>query len=852
MSIEQGRITNVVIDDAGSELTADAGIGATTLFVNDAYPFNADGGAIDLNGVIITYTECDYDAKTLTVPALAAAALAEDKVYVVPYGSIKIAMVDMEDGDEGVRAIVPFEHQDALDDGIRDPEDQEIVFISDETGRWEVKALDEEIPVRDGSYINPGTLPDPETPTDPPVSSPAAVVRGTTDTLIVSLEDPIEASTTVEYHISATEGFTPDSSTLFIETKSNVLSIAALPDGIPLLLDTSYYVRTIAKNVVGSAAPSAEAQGQLDPTNASLIAVSEMEVGFRLRAGRIEVGVGYWDPDEGLIFPQPDGGEIRLPVDGVSHARITAHLIARSLEVNDNAVFYNRSSLFGTFTMANGISNPVLEADVSTIYDDPVTIDGVSAGGKFGFTESSDHLNWVTFFTFAGFARLNANKSTGGWIVQYASGTNLGAYTAYAGGVLIGSDYYTLGRDWNRGNNWYFYKFDAATFAKTAEWAAGTTYATDPVIGTDGTNPITAHISGSGNALVRTYNPTTLAQTEQLNFGSPPFSTSAVLSVARGNFDLGANRVFMNFLDGTRVYCYNPSTLARVTANDFRIANGAFDPYIAWDGTRFYHLAGGGPDSLLVQPYDTEVVTDTDTDTGYTWYDSVGTTHESTLGSSVRTFTRRARSKLFVETPPAPQVGEIGDDVANQIRVYASVTGVSPKLQATLAVGERTTILGTLATTTNAPATNGFEALAVTPGLFQSEETYPLDDNPRIHLFGDGSFGFTGANTYDSGELATNLTWGPGYFRFKRIGNTVFVEGYTDRNADFGTSQTVIGGVTIPDWAIPPVNKQVGVFPGYGTSHQYRYSFLADGTIAIQRTGVINTFMKFTGHYDLT
>lgn len=102
----------------------------------------------------------------------------------------------------------------------------------------------------------------------PPTTAPVPTVRGGIGVLHV-LWDAIENNDPVTYevHLSTTDGFTPtpgDTATLAAETPATAISLKTLPNGDPLVLDTVYYVRLIAKDQDPGTLPvSAQASGSL-------------------------------------------------------------------------------------------------------------------------------------------------------------------------------------------------------------------------------------------------------------------------------------------------------------------------------------------------------------------------------------------------------------------------------------------------------------------------------------------------------------------------------------------------------------------------------------------------------------
>ena len=110
-----------------------------------------------------------------------------------------------------------------------------------------------------------GFPPPPETSDgNPPASSPKPVVTGGLDALYVSWPtvdnaDPV----TYEVHVSATNNFTPVNGTKASELNGTATTIRTLPSGAALVVGTTYYVKTVAKDIDGAAAPSAQTSAAL-------------------------------------------------------------------------------------------------------------------------------------------------------------------------------------------------------------------------------------------------------------------------------------------------------------------------------------------------------------------------------------------------------------------------------------------------------------------------------------------------------------------------------------------------------------------------------------------------------------
>lgn len=840
MSIEQGFITNVVIDDSGTELVADVVAGATTLFVADAYSFNSEGGSLELNGISYSYSTIDYELNTITVSPVAAA-LAEDKVYVLPRGSTKVAMVNTDDGDEGVRAIVPFEMTDAIDDGIRDPWDQESIFISDETGRWEVKALDEEIPNRDASYIDPGTFPDPGGPTEPPAISPEIDVTGTAEAFVIEA-DAVEPSTEIIYEIS--EDFDPDTLTgtwtplAGTPTKSTVYVLAAPPSGGAFEEGKVYGFRAIATNgIPPDPAPSTHIGAALDPSRLSELITTKLVAGFIL-GETIQVGAITINANTGITIPQPNNKVIHFPARNDVSASITAALVATALTIQGNSFVYGLMQVFAKISLVAGITNPTEPPTLNTTY--PFKQSDITEPDQVvGMCDTPGGTEWAL-----------AGPTSSLKLISKTTGLQTGTVTlspGFAGPILsvtmLGGKYYTVGLHLSTQRHMITRWSATGTHESTINTGAPSTNfpSHNPALGNDGTNLLLAYVAGGNDWRVATIDPTTGLVTA--NIATDVSTATELRYVGKGNFDFGASRIVIGRETGGSVRVFNTSGVSQTASNFNRAATTRG---MVWDGTRFLCIDDSGK---LYQYAQTPAAGTLHA--SYDWCDPDGTPR--TADSPDASIAAPARAWLRIEGSPAPQAGTPGTDKAERVGIYASLSGaVNLKRQAILANGQTLFDLDLLDTGGVAPSsTNGFLAVAA-PGIIDSLATVNIDavDHPLTRFAGDGTFSLLGQNSWESSEIAATGSW-LGYIRFHRIGQWVIAEGYVDRNTDFGTSATAVSGFTIPTWARPSANRGGAPHSGYNSANTYRMNYNTDGTVTIQRTGTISTFMRFHDTYHL-
>lgn len=408
----QGLLTQVLVTERGSNAAEVAAVGATEILVADVTDFT-DYTAADTTdpetqaregiGIVIDVLGERYTVATVTSNAdeatpegageeydLAAGAtpgtltltepvrvqvddedpvwlvvgndVASDAYALVSFPQTADVLGDETDSGDIAHVPIPYGMRASYPEGLYDPP-VPIVVSDDLTVVLDTPGVK---PVIDGSTII--NLPGPDEPTEPPESSPPVEVHGTVDALVVEVTEPFASSTTLDFHISTTPDFTPGPSTLSGSARSAVFVITGLPtgltgsegedvsDGDRLQPDVTYYVRTVARNIIGSAAPGPIAPGVLDPSVVSEIITARLVAGFVL-AGSIQVGNITINPETGITIPQSDGGTIHFPADG-SPATITAYLNARGLRVENDLTINGVGELAGTLTMTGGAPPP--------------------------------------------------------------------------------------------------------------------------------------------------------------------------------------------------------------------------------------------------------------------------------------------------------------------------------------------------------------------------------------------------------------------------------------------------------------------------------------------------------------
>jgi len=206
----------------------------------------------------------------------------------------------------------------------------------------------------------------------PPAASPTPLVTPGNSVIYVRWAGIVNNDAVrYEVHVSATSGFTPDATTLLVDTTANLISARHLPDGTPFnyfVPDPTtgdptdeiqkYFFRVIAYDVDGPADPSIEVEGWMDQTAATDIAVGTL-VG-ELLAGELVLGSKIATPSltgarvvlepEGLsAYDSAEQITAQITTDGITPHNIRGELQAEALTV------LNQMSIRGTInTMESG------------------------------------------------------------------------------------------------------------------------------------------------------------------------------------------------------------------------------------------------------------------------------------------------------------------------------------------------------------------------------------------------------------------------------------------------------------------------------------------------------------------
>lgn len=768
----QGRLVNVTEVTAGSELADTLASGETSVILYDASDFDEEGGTLQIGTEIIVYTDVDMEQDSLTLAVGPTGNYdTDEQVFVYPPTAEKEAMVQLDGEEEPVLCRVPHNLLGVIEDAVRDGVDRESVLVELQGSEYVlVDVLADEYRMS-GYVIDPGGLPDSD-PEEPPATSPTFMVKGGPTAIIIRVLDQFSPSTTLEFHMHLTDPlFVPtagDPATLVLETNARVAIIDHEVDDTPLLEGQTYYLSVIAKNSAGAAQPSPVVAAQLDMAAVIDAMFREIVVGFIL-AGTIEVGdikISTEGDTPGIYIGQPNNGFIWLPLDSNIPARFNGDVETNNLTSKDRLDIYKLAQLFGTLRLINGMTDPAIAPTFSTEWDNwtgaggaftayncglvdgngtyRVTATNVYGGSVFAVLDASNGAQISACPMPANFYPTSLTKLGSTFYVLGSLGTPSGSepwvypftHSGTWGAGPGGGESFVLGTPWRctppTGGGY--------TFNKYVEWDSAGHYAvTDvkrPALGNDGTNLLFARqhkYGGAVRTVVRTFVPSTGAEASGAKVLAPYFSSAQdMYGIFLGAMDFAASR-YVSVTDDYFVV-YSTTSISggqnqRVTADDWLKGIGAGKNRGAmWDGTRFWSLDSAG----VYWKYVSGHVNASTIFARYTWYDGVGTTHETGRSPSAAG-TWFGRAKLRVTTQPAPEAASSAVDAAKLVNIYAGTndtTNCKKQHVSDLPLNQNWYTIETLNTTgAVAPTSTTFSATGTTPGRIESTKQDATPEN---------------------------------------------------------------------------------------------------------------------------
>lgn len=738
-----GILQQVTTDPLGSALTNDAALAATVLTLDEIFEFDETGGEVLIAGTTYTYLSSDPDASTITLATgLLSAQVAGTPVDLFsPEGSVAvkwIAWVDVEDSDQPIEATIRT--TDIAD--FSPPGDARagttVALERDAFEGYVVTSKVSELPDEDPAGV---TAPD-----------EALVLKVTGDAtgLTAVVTGGIAPSTVLDWYL--------DGVLIYEGTRSTVERFEDEADADPMANGIDYTVSVQPRNSIDVGTMVTAAPTQLNPAVDSETVLAWVAAGFIL-AGTIQVGASMIFDSTGITITHPDGRQTYMRADGSGNQFVGQAILDAATITGNLTVLGDTSNLNGLVTLGSGVSDPTSKPGVTAAGWDSVSF-GDPAGVTRGMFDNG--TTWLfTLSLFGGDVRAH-DKATGA--LGAVLFTLPAQFQPLGGVVKVGTNFYVLGKDFNRSATWYCYIYNAAG-TKTSEWRLN-----DP-----GPNPVPSDhscaigIDGAGALLIArrsssdafTINGYSLAGVASAAAGTyPTWAGAEITGVVKVAVDTATVRyVVSSKTSGTRVF--NTATAARVSSEEWTTA-GSEVRGIGHDGSNFYTH-----DGAKFWKYTNLIGT---WDFAYTWVDNDagGSGTAETKRSTLRTTAPTKRAKWTISLPSAPP-DDGTTDGANTASLYAITTGGTLVRQTALTEGTYSATYSTLATTGTAPpSTNGFATRLGALGRIASTGALDNGGNPLVDIKGDGSWRLghlsgdaSGVGTQDNAFVASTANAAP-------------------------------------------------------------------------------------------
>lgn len=658
-----------------------------------------------------------------------------------------------------------------------------------------------------------------------PASSPAAEAKGGLEVILAKWIPIVNADpVTYEVHISTSSGFTPDSTTLVATTTASQLTIKALPGAAPvnpsdpdprqILYDTTYYIRIVAKDDDGAAAPGVQASTTIFQITGDNVAADTIRgnhiIGGEITgdkfASTLSVSSAFWTAltgqragftPEGFFAFRPDDSPIfRVPTDG-SNAFLDAEMILRGATVTGGLSIQssqNEVVADAAVTLMRGIvapsATPQFVHDYEKLLPSTAGLSTAQKTGSLGIFELVP----------AEVSQLEAHGSY--WVIHQVrtNGTRSWFFDLSGNPVLVGGVYFNDVVDWQiystctltgsavsaRDGVYTMFKWipDGAWYLSypggIAKYSLRNATQT-PVIGCNADDIFISEVLANGSLQCNFVRPIGLAnvpaafsvrstpascygsgiQLTAVQWRAGGYGTGAARYYVTQRYNAMANLLVNGSAGGSQVLYPGGSSDNWASAN--KDAESFESPGVqrrgsAYDGTNFWTYGADGYLYKHSNEFWDPAVTSSKVWGRVTLYDSNavgGGPYETTPGPAISfTYNRRARLKATLPAPPFNG----GTNDPDSIRLYAGRGATSP---ANGSLWRQYTGLGPTTFTTltvsgsNPPTVNGFPA---------SNPAKLRNDDDSMYVKGDGSGRFVTLEVGPAGGSSEKvLTEGPFY-----------------------------------------------------------------------------------------
>lgn len=686
-------------------------------------------------------------------------------------------------------------------------------------------------------------------PTSPPALSPAVKAYGNATSITLVVDDPDVAQTTyLDYFIDGV---------LIASTQSRVVLATDDAAGLPLADDVDYTFTVQARNVAGSAAPSAPAVARLNPDVDQTTVLGWVVAGFIL-AGAIQVGNITIDPDSGITIPLASGGVIQFPADG-SDAVIQAVLRTSDLIVNGGlTVNGTTNKTNGTMVYANIVDTPSNKPAMTVGAYPTVAASGtqrysvgaaqVPSSNTVLVTENGGSSNLPFFNLVTGAAlgsltlpfppALPGGFGGAGMVGLGRVGTRY--YAAFVRTAASGSNVDLLPFDWN---------------------GVSTTITTYPLV-----NIFTSSTAVASNFVQVVFDDA--FSNAYVQVGATVYKRNAATGAAVSQVTLaGRTNQVLGYVGsgpyGVLMYHSNDglswnSSGARSTGYDWAIppVPGGYGGQMIWDGTSRKVLCWSNVSGSTLQVVTLSSFLVQTLYFAVSYFDSdpagnpAGTpiggtagTHETLIGPAV-TYTIAGGTWVRVTVPAPPDQGAVDDPDTTRLYVAVSIGGTYYK-QPDFSPGVITGTFGSFVSGTKTPeGSNGFAALG-SNSVQQSGAVGYWGTSPVWRMFGQGS-GNMGPYQWDS----TGVAVGTGNVAESVSGSIISPTSTT--NLTIPCSVTIGSPGTSAAWSVW-IDADVNI----GTSGTVNViELLVDGTVnatkALTTSGAATTRIRGCMHFIIT
>lgn len=595
------------------------------------------------------------------------------------------------------------------------------------------------------------------------------------------------------------------------------------PDLRKLAYNTDYFVRVTAEDADGAAAPGAQAFTQVFQITGDNIAVDTVRgnhiIGGEITgdkfASTLSVSSAFWTalagqragftPDGFFAFRPDDSPIFRIPTDG-SNAFLDAEMILRGATVTGGLSIQNAQNELtadARLTLMRGTVAPSAMPEFTHDYEklQPVTT-GLSAGDKTGSMGTFDLVPsevsqieykggyWVIhqirtngtrswFFSLLG---VPINTVTGFYFTDVPGWQIWSTVTLSGSAVPARDGVYTM-FFFPESGAWYL--SHPTGISRYSLRNAGQT----PVVGVNADDVFISEVLSTGALECKFVRPVGNADvpvafsTRASTTGR--FVNSTQLSAVQfraGGYGTGLARyMFAQRSNGATLLLVNGSAVGSQilypgsSSDSWTDANRHAESFecptvqrrgTAYDGTQFWtYGADGFMYKHTSEVWNPNVVSSTIWGQ-QTWYDDVGTVHETKPGPA-RSFFYNRRARLKVTLPPPTNNGGVDDP--NKVRLYMGRGATQPANAAMWLQGSATlgpVNITTLTTSgTNPPTVEGF------PG---GNAAIIRSDNDGVQVKGDGSVRMVSGVIGPAGGATEQIAvYGPYYYAYVAANVTV-------------------------------------------------------------------------------